>query len=201
MVRLVILCAALAAAVLIIANPGCGGKTTMAEQERKGAVTFKGSPLTLIGKELKVGDKAPDFTVTAQDLSPVSFSSFKGKVCIVTSVPSLDTSVCDIMTRRFAKEAVALGDKVAVITVSMDLPFAQKRWCVGAEVKEINVLSDYKDASFGKAWGLLIKELHLEARAVYVIDASGVVRYAQVVPEMTHEPDYDAAIAAAKKCL
>jgi thioredoxin-dependent peroxiredoxin len=200
MVRLMLLCAAVVAAGLLFTNPGCGGKT-MAEQERKGAVTFKGSPLTLIGKELKVGEKAPDFTVTAQDLSPVSFSKFKGKVCVVTSVPSLDTSVCDIMTRRFAKEAVALGDKVAVITVSMDLPFAQKRWCVGAEVTEINVLSDYKDASFGRAWGLLIKELHLEARSVYVIDASGVVRYAQVVPEMTHEPDYDAAIAAAKKCL
>jgi thioredoxin-dependent peroxiredoxin len=173
----------------------------MAELERKNAVTFKGSPLTLIGKELKVGDKAPDFTVTAQDLSPVSLSKFKGKVCIVTSVPSLDTPVCDIMTRRFAKDAVGLGDKVAAVTVSMDLPFAQKRWCVGAEVKEMTVVSDYKDASFGKAWGLLIKELHLEARAVYVVDAAGVVRYAQVVPEMTHEPDYEAALAAARKCL
>jgi thioredoxin-dependent peroxiredoxin len=200
MVRVLRNCAVVLAAGILMFNSGCGGKR-MAQQERKGAITFKGSPLTLMGNELKVGQKAPDFTVTAQDLSPVSFSKFKGKVCIVTSVPSLDTSVCDIMTRHFAQEAVALGDKVAVITISMDLPFAQKRWCVGADVKEINVLSDYKDASFGLAWGLLIKELHLEARSVYVVDAQGVVRYAQIVPEMTHEPDYDSAIAAAKKCL
>jgi thiol peroxidase len=173
----------------------------MAEQERQGVVTFKGNPLTLIGKELKVGDKAPDFTVTSQDMAPVAFSKFNGKVCIVTSVPSLDTPVCDIMTRRFAKEAVALDGDVAILTISMDLPFAQKRWCVGAEVKEIQVLSDYKDASFGRAWGLLIKELHLDARAVYVIDAAGVVRYAQIVKEVTQEPDYNAALEAAKKCL
>jgi thiol peroxidase len=173
----------------------------MAEHERKGAVTFRGSPLTLIGRELKVGDRAPDFTATAQDLSPVAFSQFRGKVCIVTSVPSLDTPVCDIMTRRFAKEAVAPGDKVAVLAISMDLPFAQKRWCVGADIKEIHVLSDYKDASFGRSWGLLIKELHLEARSVYVIDSAGIVRYAEIVKEIADEPDYDAAIAAAKACL
>jgi thioredoxin-dependent peroxiredoxin len=188
-------------AVICSINLGCNGGKKMAEQERTGVVTFKGGPLTLIGKELKVGDRAPDFAVTAQDLSAVSFSKFKGKVCIVTSVPSLDTPVCDIMTRHFAKDAIALGGNVAVLTISMDLPFAQKRWCVGAEVKEINVLSDYKDASFGRTWGLLIKELHLEARAVYVIDTTGVVRYAQIVKEMTQEPDYAAAIAAAKKCL
>jgi thiol peroxidase len=187
-------------AALCIINHGCGGKK-MADQERQGVVTFKGNPLTLIGKELKVGDKAPDFTVTSQDMAPVAFSKFKGKVCIVTSVPSLDTPVCDIMTRRFAKEAVALDGDVAVLTISMDLPFAQKRWCVGAEVKEIQVLSDYKDASFGRAWGLLIKELHLDARAVYVVDAAGVVRYAQIVKEVTQEPDYNSALEAAKKCL
>jgi thiol peroxidase len=169
--------------------------------ERKGVVTFKGKPLTLLGNELRVGDVARDFTVTAQDLSVVQFSKFKGKMCIVTSVPSLDTPVCDIMTRRFALEAVALGNNVTVLTISMDLPFAQKRWCIGAEVKEINVLSDYKDASFGLSWGLLIKELHLEARAVYVVDAAGVVRYAQIVKEVAQEPDYAAAITAAKKCL
>jgi len=196
----VVKCAVVLAALLCLNNSGCGGKK-MAEQERKGAVTFKGEPLTLLGRELKVGDKAPDFTVTGQDLSPVPFSKFKGKVCIVTSVPSLDTAVCDIMTRRFAREAVALEGDVAVLTISMDLPFAQKRWCVGAEVKDIVVLSDYKDASFGRAWGLLIKELHLDARAVYVVDKSGVITYAQLVKEVTQEPDYDAAIAAAKKCL
>ena len=173
----------------------------MADTERQGVVTFKGGPLTLLGRELKTGDKAPDFTVTDQDLSPVTFSKFRGKVCIVTSVPSLDTAVCDIMTRRFADEAVALGPDVAVLTISMDLPFAQKRWCVGADVKEIHVLSDYRDASFGRAWGLLIKELHLNARAVYVIDRAGVVRYAEIVKEIATEPDYAAAIAAAKKCL
>lgn len=188
------------AVALCFINPGCGGKK-MADQERKGVVTFKGNPLTLLGKELKVGDKAPDFTVTAQDLSPISFSKFKGKVCIVTSVPSLDTPVCDVMTRKFAAEAVSLGGNVAVLTISMDLPFAQKRWCVGADVKEIQVLSDYKDASFGRAWGLLIKELHLDARAVYVVDKAGVVRYAQIVKEIASEPDYDAALAAARKCL
>lgn len=165
--------------------------------ERQGIITFQGNPLTLVGNELKVGDKAPEFTLAGNDLSPVTLGDSDGSVRIVSVVPSLDTPVCDIQTRRFNKEADAL-DGVKVLTVSMDLPFAQARWCGAAEAENVLTLSDYRDANFGKAWGLLIKELHLLARAVAVLDASGTVTHLEVVPEVTDEPDYDAALAAAK---
>ena len=162
--------------------------------ERTGVVTFQGAPLILVGPELKVGQRAPDFEVLGNDLSPVAFSSFGGRVVIISSVPSLDTSVCDIQTRKFNEQACALGDDVVVLTISMDLPFAQARWCGAAGVENVVTLSDHRDAGFANSFGLLIKELRLLARAVFVIDKDGVVRYVQVVPEMTSEPDYDAAI-------
>jgi thioredoxin-dependent peroxiredoxin len=167
--------------------------------ERKGIVTMKGNPITLIGNEVKVGSKAPDFEVTANDLSPVKFSSFAGKPCIICSVPSLDTSVCNTMTRKFNEEAVKLGDDVKVLTISMDLPFAQARWCGAAGIKNVITLSDYKDAQFGNAFGLLIKDLHLLARAVFVVDKKGVIQYEQIVPEIAQEPKYDEVLKAVKE--
>ncbi|MDD5326818.1 MAG: thiol peroxidase [Phycisphaerae bacterium] len=165
---------------------------------QKRTVTMKGKPLTLVGKELKVGDAAPDFEVVANDLSAVKLSSFKGKVCIITSVPSLDTAVCDIETRRFNEEAGKLGSDVVVLAISMDLPFAQKRWCGAAGAKNVRTLSDYRDASFGNAYGVLIKELRLLARAVFVLNKDGVIRYIQIVNEIATEPDYNAALEAVK---
>ena len=167
-------------------------------KERKGLVAMKGSPLTLLGKAVKVGDNAPDFTLTGNDLSPVQFSSFRGKTCVIASVPSLDTSVCDLETRRFNEEAGKLGCDVKVLTISMDLPFAQKRWCGAAGVNNVVTLSDHRDAGFGTSYGVLIKELRLLARAVFVVDREGKVRYLQLVPELTNEPDYAAALAAVK---
>jgi thiol peroxidase len=175
---------------------GCRENT---REERKGLVTMKGKPVTLIGQAIKVGQKAPDFEVTANDLSHVRFSSFAGKVCIIASVPSLDTSVCDMETRKFNEKAAGLGPDVVILTISMDLPFAQKRWCGAAGIKNLQTLSDYRDASFGMAYGVLIKDLRLLARAVFVVDKKGVVRYLQIVPEIATEPDYDAALKAAKE--
>lgn len=167
-------------------------------EERKDTITMKGRPLTLQGTEVKVGEQAPDFEVLANDLSAVKLSSYRGKVCVISSVPSLDTSVCDIMTRRFNQEAVNLGGDMVVLTISMDLPFAQKRWCGATDVKNVQTLSDHRDASFGTAFGVLIKELRLLARAVFVVDKEGVVRYVQIVSELTNEPDYEAVLQAVK---
>ncbi|MAE63608.1 MAG: lipid hydroperoxide peroxidase [Phycisphaeraceae bacterium] len=164
-------------------------------------ITFKGGPLTLVGDEVKVGQPAPDFTVAGNDLSPVSLSSYRGKVTIISSVPSLDTPVCDTQTRRFNEEASALGDGVAVLTVSVDLPFAQSRWCGAAGVENVTTVSDYKDRTFGTTYGLHIKELGLLARAVIVVDKDGVVQHSQLVKEVTEEPDYAAVLAAAKSAL
>lgn len=159
---------------------------------------MKGNPLILTGSEVKVGQPAPDFEVVANDMSAVKFSSYRGKVCIICSVPSLDTSVCDIETRKFNEEAGKLGSDVAVLTISMDLPFAQKRWCGAAGVENVRTLSDYRDASFGKAYGVLIKELRLLARAVFVVDKNGAIRYIQIVKEVASEPNYEAALNAVK---
>lgn len=166
--------------------------------ERTGIITMKGSPLTLVGHEIKVGDAAPDVELLDNDLSPVRLSSYKGKVCIITSVPSLDTRVCDLETRRFNQEAGDLGDDFRILAISMDLPFAQKRWCGTASVDRVITLSDHREASFGKAYGVLIKELRLLARTVFILDRKGTVRYIQIVKEITEEPDYDAVLQAAK---
>lgn len=170
-------------------------------EERSGIVTANGNPLTLLGPELKVGGKAPEFVVLSNDLAPVNLSSYSGKVCIVCSVPSLDTAVCDMETRRFNQEAANLGNEVVVLTISMDLPFAQKRWCGAAGVDKVITLSDHRDASFGSAYGVLIKELRLLARSVFVIDKEGIIRYIQLVKEVSQEPDYEAVLKALKECL
>lgn len=162
---------------------------------------MKGNPLTLAGKEPKIGEEAPDCTLLGNDLSAVELSSFQGRVRLIASVPSLDTSVCDLETRRFNQEAAKLGSDVAILTVSMDLPFAQKRWCGAAGVERVRTLSDHRDAAFGNAYGVLIKELRLLARAVFVVDRHGILRYSQVVKEITSEPDYAAALEAVSQCV
>lgn len=167
--------------------------------ERSGACTFQGNPLTLLGPEIKVGDTAPDFTLVANDLSPATLADYAGKVVVIAAVPSLDTPVCDMETRRFNSEATALGDNVVILAVSMDLPFAQARWCGAAGVEAVKTLSDHKDASFGENWGTLIKELRLLTRSVFVIDKDGKVAYVEYLKEITEEPDYDAALAAVKE--
>ncbi len=168
-------------------------------QERTGLVTMKSNPVTLVGAEVKVGQPAPDVELTGNDLSGVKLSSFKGKVCIITSVPSLDTSVCDTETRRFNEAAANLGNNVVVLAVSTDLPFAQSRWCGAAGVKNVETLSDHRDVAFGTTYGVLIQGLRLLARAVFVVDKEGVVRYVELVKEITSEPDYEAALSAAKE--
>jgi thiol peroxidase len=168
-------------------------------QERTGIVTTRGNPLTLIGNEVSVGQEAPDFVALANDLSPVRFSSFRGKVCVISSVPSLDTAVCAAQTRRFSAEADRLGPDVVLLTVSMDLPFAQKRWAQAAGVTNIQMLSDHRDASFGTTYGLLIKELRLLARAVLIVDREGIIQYVQLVKDTTDEPDYESVLNALGK--
>ena len=167
--------------------------------ERKGIVTMKGNPVTLIGNEVKVGEVAPDFSVVANDLSTVTLKTFKGKKCIISSVPSLDTPVCDIETKRFNQEASKLGSDVAVLTISMDLPFAQKRWCAASGATNVKTLSDHREASFGKAYGVLIKEFGLLARSIFVLDSQGKLQYIQLVKEIASEPDYNAVLDAVKK--
>jgi len=170
-------------------------------EERKGIITFQGNPLTLVGKELKTGNAAPDFRVVDNGLAPVTLADFSGKIKIVSAVPSLDTPVCDTETRRFNKEAAALPDSIVVLTISMDLPFAQARWCGAAGIDRVKTLSDYQERSFAEAYGILIKELKLLARAVFVVDAANIIRYVQIVPEIAEEPDYDAVLSAAKALL
>ena len=160
--------------------------------------TFKNNPVTLLGNEVKVGDKAPDFTVLANDLSPVTLKDSEGKIRLFSVVPSLDTGVCDAQTRRFNEAAAELGDNVVIYTVSMDLPFAQKRWCGAAGIESVQTVSDHREGSFGQAYGVLIESLRLLTRAVFVVDAEGTVTYVEYVPEATNHPNYDAAIEAVK---
>jgi thiol peroxidase len=167
--------------------------------EQTGAVTFQGHPLTLVGPQLTIGDKAPDVKLLANDLTEVSLSDFDGKVRIVSSVPSLDTDVCDAETRRFNEAAAGLGGDVVILTVSMDLPFAQGRWCAAAGVEAVKTLSDHREAAFGRAYGVLIKELRLLARVVMVVDREGTIRYVQRVKELTQEPEYEPILAAARE--
>lgn len=167
-------------------------------QERKGIITFKGNPMTLLGPEIRTGDKAPDFRVVDNGLAPVTLADFRGKVKIISAVPSLDTPVCDTETRRFNEEAAKLPGNVVVLTVSVDLPFAQKRWCAAAGVDRVKTLSDHQDRSFASAYGVLIKELKLLSRSIFVVDGNDVVRYVQHVKEVTNEPDYEAILGAVK---
>jgi thiol peroxidase len=170
-------------------------------EERSSVTKFKGNPVTLLGPALKVGDKAPDFQVVDTSLSPVRLADFRGKTKIISAVPSLDTPVCDIETRRFNQEAAQLPEKIVLLTISMDLPFAQSRWCAAAGIDRVKTLSDYQERSFAAAYGVLIKELKLLSRSIFVIDANDTIRYIQHVPEITAEPDYAAVISAAKEVL
>lgn len=170
-------------------------------QERSGAVTFLGSPLTAMGPEMKAGQAAPSFTVLSNELKEVTLSDSAGKVRLISVVPSLDTPVCDMQTRRFNQEASIFGEAVVVLTISMDLPFAQKRWCGAAGVDRVQTLSDHRDAAFGLSYGTLIKELRLESRAIFVVDANDKIRYVEYVKEISSHPDYDAALAAARGSL
>ncbi|GAB4291302.1 MAG: thiol peroxidase [Myxococcota bacterium] len=170
-------------------------------EERKGVITFKGNPLTLLGSEIGVGDSAPNFTALDKSLNSINLTNFRGKTVVISSVPSLDTPVCDAQTRRFNQEAEKLGKEVVVLTVSMDLPFAQARWCGAAGVERVVTLSDHRDASFGMLFGMLIKELRLLARGVYVVDKNGDVTYRQIVKEVTSEPNYEEVLVAVKQLI
>lgn len=170
-------------------------------QERTGVITMKGNPLTLIGDEVRVGERAPDFTVLAGNLSEAHLADYYGKVLVLASVPSLDTSVCDMETRRFNQEASQLGEDVQILVISMDLPFAQQRWCGAAGIDRVQTLSDHRDASFGLAYGVLIKELRLLARAVFVVDRDGIIRYTELVKEQATEPNYTAVLDAVRNAL
>jgi thiol peroxidase len=167
--------------------------------ERPGIVTIHGNPLTLMGEEVKVGATAPEAELLDNDLNPVKLSSYRGKVLVIASVPSLDTPVCDLETRRFNDEAAHLGTDIEMATISMDLPFAQKRWCGAAGVTRLKTVSDHREAAFGLAYGVLIKELRLLARAVFIVDREGTLQYEQLVKEVTNEPNYEEVLQALGK--
>lgn len=164
-------------------------------------IHFKGSPLTLVGRPIKIGSRAADFKATSQDLKEVTLNDFKGRIKILTSFPSLDTPVCDLQVKEFNKRATGLSNDVAVIGISKDLPFAQARFCQDNEIKNISVISDYKTSSFGVNYGVLIKELNLLARSVLIADKNDAIRYAQVVDELTAPPDYDDVLNNLKNVL
>ena len=168
--------------------------------ERPGATTLKGNPLTLIGPQLKPGDRAPDFNVVDQALKPVTLKDTGHNVRIISVVPSLDTPVCDAQTRKFNLAAANLPG-VDIITVSVDLPFAQTRWCGAFGVDKVKMLSDYQDVSFGTNYGTLIKELRIESRAIFVLDRGNVIRYVEYVKEVADSPNHDAALAAAREAV
>jgi len=167
--------------------------------ERKGIVTFQGKPLTLVGPELKIEDKAPDFAVLDSELKEFRLKDFSGKTKVISVTPSLDTPVCDMQARRFNQEAVKMGGDVTVLNISMDLPFAISRFCAAAGIDKVKGLSDHRDASFGTSYGVLIKELRLLARAVFIVDKHDVVRYKEIVPEITTLPDFEAALLVIKQ--
>jgi thioredoxin-dependent peroxiredoxin len=170
-------------------------------KERKGIVTMHGMPITLLGDEVKVGDPAPDVTLVDNNMGAFKISSLMGKVAVLSAVPSLDTPVCNLETIRFNEEATKLSEDVEIITVSMDLPFAQKRWCAAEGVTRVKTYSDHRDAEFGAKYGVLIKELRLLARAVFVVDRKGIVRYVEMLDDIGKEPRYDDVVAAVKKLV
>lgn len=170
-------------------------------QERTGVAAFKGNPITLVGPELKAGDSAPEFTVSKNLLEDAKLSDYAGKIKLISVVPSLDTGVCDAQTRRFNSEAAELGDDVVILTISTDLPFAQARWCGAAGIDRVITLSDHKEAAFGQAYGVLIKEFRLDMRSIFVIDKNDKLTYVEYLGEMSEHPNYEAAIAAVKELL
>ena len=170
-------------------------------KEISGQVTLHGSPLTLVGQEVVKGQKAPDFHLIDGDLKEMHLSDFEGKVVLLVCVPSLDTPVCDMESRRFESEALSLGNAVEILVVSMDLPFAQKRWCGASHATRIKTASDHREASLGLAYGVLIKELRLLARAIFVIDQDGIVRSIHRVNELSKEPDYEEVLSIVRGLL
>ncbi len=169
--------------------------------ERPGTVTLHGNPLTLVGREVRVGDQAPDFEVVDNGLNSIKFSSLPKKVYVLASVPSLDTPTCDLETRRSNQEAAQLNRDTVLLTISMDLPFAQKRWCGAEGVDRVKTLSDHREASFGLAYGVLIKELRLLARAVFIVDCAGIIQYTQLVKELADEPNYEEVLQAVREIV
>ena len=169
--------------------------------ERKNLVTVKGNAVTLSGEEVKAGQKALDFKALNTGLEEVTLSSFKDKIKLIASVPSLDTPVCDLEIKRFNSEAAKLSKDLAIIFISMDLPFAQKRFCQANEIKAVKTLSDHRDADFGRKFGVLIKETRLLARAIFILDKTDVIRYVQIVPELSSPPDYERALEALKAVI
>ena len=167
-------------------------------EKRTGVVTFAGNPIALLGKEVKVGDKAPTFTLLDNGLGEKTLADYAGKVKVISVVPSLDTGVCDAQTRWFNQNVSKLGDNVVVLTVSVDLPFAQKRWCGAAGIDQVETLSDHRDLSFGENYGFVLEGLRLLSRGIVVIDKDDVVRYVEYVPEVTSAVNFDAAEAATK---
>ena len=170
----------------------------MSKQERDGVVTMHGDPLTLLGPDVAVGAPAPDFRVVDGTFTPVALSNLKGTVCLISAVPSLDTGVCAAQTKRFNDELETLPENVAVLTISTDLPFAQKRFCDAENLDRVQVLSDHVWREFGLAYGVLIKDMGLLTRSVFVVDKNGTLVHKQIVPEITEHPDYDTALAAAR---
>lgn len=166
--------------------------------ERAGVVTMNGAPIGLIGPQIKVGDKAPDFTVQATNLIDAHLSDFRGKIRLIASVPSLDTPICNLEIRRFNQEAVKIAGDAAIIFISMDLPFAQKRFCAANGIDNVKTLSDHRTAEFGEKYGVLIKDMRLLSRAIFIVDADDIVRYVEYVRENGTQPDYDAALKALK---
>lgn len=166
--------------------------------ERKGVITFMGNPLTLVGLEPKANDPAPDFTVLSNDLKEIHLKDFAGKIKVISVTPSLDTPVCDLQATRFDREATSLPEDVVVMNISVDLPFAIARFCAAKNVGKVRTFSDHRDTSFGNAYGVLIKELRLLARAIFIIDKNDIIRYIEIVPEVTKEPDYTKALDALK---
>jgi thiol peroxidase len=169
--------------------------------ERFGAVTYKGKPLTVAGGPLYAGDKAPDFSLVANDFSQVTLADSAGKIRLISVVPSLDTRICDAQTRRMNEEASKLGERVVVLTVSSEHPFNQRRWCGAAGIDRVLVLSDHMDMNFGLAYGTYVKEMRMEQRSFFVVDAEDVVRYVEYVPEISQKPNYDAALTAVRNLL
>jgi len=169
--------------------------------ERKGEITFLGNPLTLIGTEKKIGEKADNFTVLDKELKEIGLKDFAGKIKLISVTPSLDTPVCDIQARRFNQEAAKLPDGVVIMNISMDLPFAISKFCTTAGIDKVKAYSDHRDASFGNAYGVLIKELRLLARSIFIIDRDDRIRYIELVPELSHQPNYDKALAELRKLI
>ena len=167
-------------------------------EKRTGVVTFAGNPIALLGKEVKVGDKAPAFTVLDNGLGEKTLADYAGKVKVISVVPSLDTGVCDAQTRWFNQNVSKLGENVVVLTVSVDLPFAQKRWCGAAGIDQVETLSDHRDLSFGENYGFILEGVRLLSRGIVVIDKDDVVRYVEYVPEVTSAVNFEAAEAATK---